>query len=35
VRAGLEPALMLGLVQVESGFRKYAISIVGARGIPR
>jgi len=32
VRAGLEPALMLGLVQVESGFRKHAISIVGARG---
>jgi len=32
VRAGLEPALMLGLVQVESGFRKYAISVVGARG---
>ena len=31
-RSGLEPALMLGLVQVESGFRKYAISIVGARG---
>ncbi len=31
-RAGLEPALMLGLVQVESGFRKYAISVVGARG---
>ena len=31
-RAGLEPALMLGLVQVESGFRKYAISIAGARG---
>ena len=31
-RAGLEPALVLGLVQVESGFRKYAISIVGARG---
>ena len=31
-RAGLEPSLMLGLVQVESGFRKYAISIVGARG---
>ena len=25
-RAGLEPALVLGLVQVESGFRKYAIS---------
>ena len=31
-RAGLEPALLLGLVQVESGFRRYAISIAGARG---
>ena len=31
-RAGLEPALVLGLVQVESGFRKYAISAAGARG---
>ena len=31
-RAGLAPDLMLGLVQVESGFRRYAISIVGARG---
>ena len=31
-RAGLEPALLLGLVQVESNFRKYAISIAGARG---
>ncbi|MEK8053469.1 lytic transglycosylase domain-containing protein [Ideonella sp. DXS22W] len=31
-RAGLEPALVLGLVQVESGFRKYAISSAGARG---
>lgn len=31
-RAGLEPALLLGLIQVESGFRKYAISIAGARG---
>jgi len=31
-RAGLEPSLMLGLVQVESGFRRYAISVVGARG---
>ena len=31
-RAGLEPALVLGLVQAESGFRKYAISSVGARG---
>jgi soluble lytic murein transglycosylase-like protein len=31
-RAGLEPALMLGLVQVESAFRKYAVSVAGARG---
>lgn len=31
-RAGLEPSLVLGLIQVESGFRKYAISPVGARG---
>ena len=31
-RAGLDPALVLGLVQVESGFRKYAISSAGARG---
>jgi soluble lytic murein transglycosylase-like protein len=31
-RAGLEPSLVLGLVQVESNFRKYAISSVGARG---
>lgn len=31
-RAGLEPALVLGLIQVESGFRKYAMSHVGARG---
>ncbi len=31
-RAGLDPALVLGLVQVESGFRKYAISVAGARG---
>ncbi|MGZ5184025.1 MAG: lytic transglycosylase domain-containing protein [Caldimonas sp.] len=31
-RAGLDPALVLGLVQVESGFKKYAISIAGARG---
>ncbi|HYE71337.1 MAG TPA: lytic transglycosylase domain-containing protein [Aquabacterium sp.] len=31
-RAGLEPALVLGLVQVESGFRKYVISSAGARG---
>ncbi|MFG6441501.1 lytic transglycosylase domain-containing protein [Roseateles sp. LKC17W] len=31
-RAGLEPGLVLGLIQVESGFRKYAISTAGARG---
>jgi soluble lytic murein transglycosylase-like protein len=31
-RAGLETPLVLGLIQVESGFRKYAISSVGARG---
>jgi len=31
-RAGLEPELVLGLIQVESGFRKYAISRAGARG---
>jgi soluble lytic murein transglycosylase-like protein len=31
-RAGLETALVLGLIQVESGFRKYAISRVGSRG---
>ncbi len=32
-RAGLEPSLVLGLVQVESNFRKYAMSSVGARGL--
>jgi soluble lytic murein transglycosylase-like protein len=31
-RKGLETALVLGLIQVESGFRKYAISSAGARG---
>ncbi|MBA4178387.1 MAG: lytic transglycosylase [Leptothrix sp. (in: Bacteria)] len=31
-RAGLETSLVLGLVQVESGFRKYAVSSAGARG---
>jgi soluble lytic murein transglycosylase-like protein len=31
-RAGLETSLVLGVVQVESAFRKYAISVVGARG---
>ena len=31
-RAGLDPQLLLGVIQHESGFRKYAISVVGARG---
>ncbi len=31
-RAGLDPQLVLGIIEVESGFRKYAISRVGARG---
>ncbi len=31
-RAGLDPQLVLGLIQVESAFRKYAISSAGARG---
>jgi soluble lytic murein transglycosylase-like protein len=31
-RAGLDPQLVLGLIQVESGFRKYAVSRAGARG---
>jgi soluble lytic murein transglycosylase-like protein len=31
-RRGLETALVLGLIQVESAFRKYAVSVVGARG---
>ena len=32
-RAGLDPQLVLGLIQVESGFNRYAISSVGARGL--
>jgi soluble lytic murein transglycosylase-like protein len=32
-RAGLEPALVMGLIEVESGFRKFAISRAGARGV--
>jgi soluble lytic murein transglycosylase-like protein len=32
-RAGLDPQLVLGLIQVESAFRKYAISTAGARGL--
>ena len=31
-RAGLDPQLVLGLIQVESGFKKYAVSQAGARG---
>ena len=31
-RAGLDPQMVLGLIQVESGFKKYSISIAGARG---
>lgn len=31
-RAGLDPQLVLGLIQVESAFRKYAVSSAGARG---
>ena len=32
-RAGLDPPLVLGLIQVESAFRKYAVSTAGARGL--
>jgi soluble lytic murein transglycosylase-like protein len=32
-RAGLDPQLVLALIQVESGFNKYAISGAGARGL--
>ncbi len=31
-RAGLDPQLVLGLITVESGFKKYAVSSAGARG---
>ena len=31
-RAGLDPQLVLGIMQVESGFKKYAVSSAGARG---
>ena len=31
-RAGLEPRLVLAVIDVESGFRKYAVSSAGARG---
>lgn len=32
VRAGLDPELVLSIIQVESNFRKYAVSSAGARG---
>ncbi len=31
-RAGLDTTLVMGLIQVESGFRKFAVSSAGARG---
>ncbi len=31
-RAGLDPHMVLGLIEVESRFKKYAVSKVGARG---
>ena len=31
-RAGLDTTLVMGLIQVESNFRKFAVSSVGARG---
>jgi soluble lytic murein transglycosylase-like protein len=31
-RAGLDPAMVLGLIQVESAWHKYAVSMAGARG---
>lgn len=32
-RAGLDPALVLAMIQVESDFRKYAVSSAGALGL--
>jgi len=32
IRARLDPQLLLGLIQVESDFRKYAVSSAGAQG---
>lgn len=31
-RAGLDPQMVMGLIHIESGFKKYAVSSVGARG---
>ncbi len=33
IRTGLDPQLVLGLIEVESGFRRYAVSSAGARGL--
>lgn len=33
LRNRLDPQLVLGLIEVESGFRKYAVSSAGARGL--
>jgi len=32
-RARLDPQLVLGLIEIESGFRRYAVSLAGARGL--
>jgi soluble lytic murein transglycosylase-like protein len=32
-RAGLDPQLVLSLIEVESGFQRYAVSSAGARGL--
>jgi len=32
MRSGLDPQLVLGVMEVESAFRKYAVSSAGARG---
>jgi len=32
LRARLDPQLVLGVIEIESGFRKYAVSAAGARG---
>ncbi len=33
LRAGLDPQLVLSLIEVESGFQRYAVSSAGARGL--
>ncbi len=32
IRAGLDPQVVLGVIYHESGFKKYAVSVAGARG---